>query len=68
MPIGGSNRMIGLEELAEFLGIPIETVRKRWRGWGLPGVRIGKYIKFRERDVAAWLDGLPPALRRGLTP
>ena len=51
--IGGSNRMIGLEELAEFLGIPVETVRKRWRGWGLPGVRIGEYVKFRERDVAA---------------
>jgi excisionase family DNA binding protein len=59
--LGGSNKMIGLEELAKELDIPLTTVRKRWRAWKLPGVRIGKYIRFRERDVTAWLDGLPPA-------
>lgn len=61
MTIGGSNRMIGIPELAEFLGVPVRTVRERWREWGLPGIKIGKYVKFRERDVAAWLDRRPPA-------
>ena len=59
--IGGSNRMIGVPELAEFLGVPVRTVREHWRAWGLPGVRVGKYVKFRERDVALWLERRPPA-------
>ena len=54
--IGGSNRMIGTEELAEYLGMPLNTIQHCWRAWGLPGIKVGRRIKFRERDIAAWLE------------
>jgi excisionase family DNA binding protein len=70
--IGGSNRMIGTEELAEFLGVPLNTIYHHWRAWGLPGVRIGRHLLFRERDIAAWIErrerqtaAMPPGPPRG---
>jgi excisionase family DNA binding protein len=56
MTIGGSNRLIGVPELSAFLGVPERTVQAKWRAWGLPGYHVGKYVKFRERDVASWLE------------
>ncbi len=56
MGIGGSNRLIGTAELAAFLGVPVRTVQEEWRAWGLPGHKIGRYVKFRERDSERWLD------------
>jgi predicted DNA-binding transcriptional regulator AlpA len=29
---------------------------RNWRVWGLPAYRIGKYLRWRERDVHAWID------------
>ena len=57
--------MIGMEDLARLLDdMPVTTVRRNWRKWGLHGVRIGRRIMFRERDIAAWLDNLPRALKQ----
>ena len=54
-PVGGSNRLLSVEELAAYLGVPKKTVYDRWRQWGLRGYRVGRSLRFRERHVEEWL-------------
>ena len=54
-PVGGSNRLLSVEELAAYLGVPKKTVYGCWRQWGLKGYRVGRYLRFRERHVDEWL-------------
>ena len=32
------------------------TVRDRWKEWGLQAYRIGKHLRWKERDVYAWIE------------
>jgi len=43
-------------DLAGYLGVPVSTVYK-WRatGEGPRGFRVGRYVRYREADVQAWL-------------
>ena len=43
------------DELAAYLGVPKKTVYGCWRQWGLRGYRVGRYLRFRERQVEEWL-------------
>jgi len=54
--IGGSNKLISLADTAELLDVPTSTLYKRWQEWGLQAYRVGRSLKFRERDVEAWID------------
>jgi len=54
--LGGSNRMLSARDVATILAIPERTVRDKWREWGLPAYRIGKHLRWRERDVYTWLE------------
>jgi excisionase family DNA binding protein len=54
--LGGSNKMLSAREVAAILSVPERTVRERWRDWGLPAYRIGKHLRWREREVHAWID------------
>lgn len=54
--LGGSNRMLSAREVGELLGLPERTVRERWKEWGLQAYRIGRALRWRERDVHAWID------------
>ena len=54
-PTGGSNRLLSVDELAAYLGVPKKTVYGCWRQWGLRGYRVGRYLRFRERQVEEWL-------------
>jgi excisionase family DNA binding protein len=54
--LGGSNRLMSAREVAEILAIPERTVRDGWREWGLQAYRVGKHLRWRERDVYAWID------------
>ena len=54
-PLGGSNRLLSVDELAAYLGVPKKTVYGCWRSWGLRGYRVGRYLRFRERHVEEWL-------------
>jgi excisionase family DNA binding protein len=54
-PVGGSNRLLSVEELAAYLGVPKKTVYGCWRQWGLRGYRVGRYLRFRQRQVEEWL-------------
>jgi excisionase family DNA binding protein len=56
-PVASEERLWTVPELARFLGVPVATVYK-WRttGDGPPGLRIGRHLRYREREVLAWLD------------
>lgn len=54
--LGGSNRMLSARDVAAILGIPERTVRDKWREWELPAYRIGRHLRWKERDVNAWID------------
>jgi excisionase family DNA binding protein len=50
------DRWIGIEELADELGVPIRTVYAwRVKGTGPLGATFGKHVRFRRSDVEAWI-------------
>jgi len=51
--------LLTVEEVAELLKVPVSWVYERTRLRGinrLPGFRLGKYWRFSEADVFAWLE------------
>lgn len=51
------SRLLTVEELADLLQVPTKTIYAwRYKGIGPPAVPVGKYLRFRTEDVAAWLD------------
>lgn len=55
--IAGLDPLLSIEELAEYLGVPVATIYD-WRvdGKGPCGVRVGRHVKFAQHDVQAWID------------
>lgn len=54
---GGSNRVLSLAEAAERIGIAPRTLYDHWREWPeLRGFKVGSLVKFRERNVEAYID------------
>lgn len=56
MPVApGQRRWLSLPEVAENLGLPIDTFRKiRARGQGPRGVLMGRQLRFHVEDVEEW--------------
>src|SRR5258708_40143099 len=46
-----SDKLLTAGELAEHLGVPESWVRTEERAGRIPGVRLGKYVRFKLRDV-----------------
>jgi excisionase family DNA binding protein len=46
---------MSVEELAAYLGVPKKTIYGCWRQWGLRGYRVGRHLRFRQRQVEEWL-------------
>ncbi len=48
--------LLSPEQLADYLGVPIKTVY-RWREHreGPAGFRVGRHLRYRQRDVDAWI-------------
>ncbi|MGP3949865.1 helix-turn-helix domain-containing protein [Streptomyces sp. 7N604] len=53
---GGSNRLLTPPETAEFLAVKLSTLYSNWRVWGLKGYRVGKHLRFRQRDLENWIE------------
>lgn len=50
----------GIEETAAYLGIPARTIYQwRYRGYGPPGRKVGRYVRFNPADVRAWFAAQP---------
>ena len=67
---GGEQRLSGqlltVEEVARLLRVPVSWVYGRTRKRSLerlPGYRLGKYWRFREEDITAWLESQNPRAR-----
>jgi excisionase family DNA binding protein len=44
-------------DAAKYLSVPVQTIYDwRTRGYGPRGIKVGRFIRFRESDVFAWLD------------
>ncbi|MEY9963338.1 excisionase family DNA binding protein [Streptacidiphilus sp. MAP12-16] len=56
MTRGGSNQLLTPEEVAKWLKVSASTVRNRYQAWGLKPQRVGRLLRFRERDIEAYLD------------
>lgn len=54
-----SDRLWGIKDVAAYLDVPVQTVYQ-WRSkdYGPPGVRVGRYVKYRPEDVRAWVAAL----------
>jgi predicted DNA-binding transcriptional regulator AlpA len=51
------SKLWGTVELSEYLGIPKQTIYQwRTKGYGPPGCRIGKYVKYLPADVERWIE------------
>lgn len=55
--ISGLEPLLSIEDLAEYLGVPVATIYD-WRvdGKGPCGVRVGRHVKFTRDDVLAWIE------------
>lgn len=52
-----NDRLLTLEEVARYLQVPVKTLYDwRHRGLGPRGLRVGRYVRYRQADVDAWLD------------
>jgi excisionase family DNA binding protein len=57
--LAGRSSLLTVEEVAELLKVPVSWVYDRTRSRGLnriPGFRLGKYWRFQESEVLAWLE------------
>ncbi|MCD9193304.1 helix-turn-helix domain-containing protein [Streptomyces albireticuli] len=42
--------------MADWLKVSENTIKNKYRGWGLKPQKVGRLLRFRERDVVAYLD------------
>ena len=53
--MSSEERLLTPEEQAEKLRVKLSWIYAQTRQKKIPFVKIGKYIRFREREVEAWL-------------
>lgn len=47
-----------IDDLSEYLGVPVETLYTwRKRRTGPPAARVGRHLRYDATDVRAWLKG-----------
>jgi len=59
------NRLATVEELADYLGVPIATLYQwRYRREGPPGFRVGRHVRYRWGDIEQWIEDQLQDVRR----
>lgn len=57
--MNSTDRLWSIKDVAEYLGIPVQTIYQwRTKGYGPPGRRMGKHVRFVSDDVRAWVAAL----------
>jgi excisionase family DNA binding protein len=54
--LGGSNRLLDMHEAAAYLAVPYSSLRRYRSRWGLRSVHVGRSVKFRLRDLDAFIE------------
>jgi excisionase family DNA binding protein len=50
------DRLLTVEELAEYLGVPVATIYAwRYHRQGPPGFRVGRHVRYRWTDIEEWI-------------
>ena len=49
------DQLLTLQQVAEYLNVSPRTVRRLLLR-GLPSVRLGRLVRFRDQDVARWVE------------
>ena len=53
------DRLLSVGDLAAYLGVPVKTLYQwRHKGIGPRGLRVGRHLRYRPKDIDSWLDGL----------
>jgi excisionase family DNA binding protein len=60
---GSRTRLLTAEEVAQQLQVPTGWVYSQARAGRFPNVRAGRYVRFDQRDVDAWIDQQRKATR-----
>jgi len=54
-----TDRLWTVEDVAEYLGVPVSTIYDwRTKDYGPQGKRVGKYVRYRPHDVIYWFESL----------
>jgi excisionase family DNA binding protein len=51
----GHDPLLSVEQAAEFLGVSAYTVRQWARERRIPAIRLGRYWRFRQSSLDAWI-------------
>jgi excisionase family DNA binding protein len=52
----GPGALVGAQEVAAALGVPISWIRERTRAGEVPHYSLGKYRRYRLSEVLAWAE------------
>jgi excisionase family DNA binding protein len=60
--------LLTASQIAEYLGVPVSTVRKWCSEKFVPHLKVGRLVRFRAADVDRWLEkrSVPGRTKRGL--
>jgi excisionase family DNA binding protein len=50
-----TDRLLEASEVAELLSVPVSWVREATRNGAIPAIPIGRYWRYRESSILAWL-------------
>jgi excisionase family DNA binding protein len=53
---GMKNRLLNIQEIAEYLGVRESTIYKWTHEGYIPHIKIGKFLRFKIRDIDKWID------------
>ena len=55
----GLEKMWTVDELAEFASVSVTTLYHwRWEGKGPKAIKVGRYLRYPEREIEKWLEEL----------
>jgi excisionase family DNA binding protein len=53
-----SDKLLSADDVAELLSVPTSWVREHTRTGAIPHIQLGRYVRYTEADVRAWLESL----------
>ena len=61
-PVNKDDSLLGVKELAQYLGVSVQWVYERVQLKEIPYIKVGKHLRFRKSDIDRWLEDLkvPP--------
>jgi excisionase family DNA binding protein len=61
-----TDRLLDAAEVAELLNVPKSWPLEQARAGRIPHVRLGRYVRFRESAIVAWVEELEEAGSAGV--